>query len=484
MRSDAIWEISFQIGLRRGARFVADRRGAVALMFGLMILPLFAAIGLAIDFGNIMTSRTKAQTAADAAALQASGIARDLIKNGAGSDALTAAALAEAKQRGEALFRAHADQSGLKGYTLKLTIKREGQSLNTTAAFTVQTDTFVGKVFSRDSFTATGTASATSTLPTYSDVYLALDVSASMGIAASRADMIKLWNAPAALVTVPVKTEPTQCVFACHVAEEAVTEPHKSKHVKRAVSNSVVAKQNGVVLRIDVLRDAVKAMIAEAQKDADSQPIYQLALYTLGGSLDGSSWLLNKLAPLTNNFTSLNTAATTIDIQTTTSNPQKQRSYINEQLNSMAGDITKSSDGSAKDKSKKYVFLITDGARDVPSSFGSCTTPSGSGRCVNGINPSYCKALKDKGITVGVLYTTYIPVTEDPAKPNSKLEYWYELELVKTKYAGTPVADLLAPKLQECASPGWFFEASDATGIKAAMKAMFEQTTHAPALTH
>jgi Flp pilus assembly protein TadG len=460
-------------------RFAADRRGAVALMFGLMVLPLFGAVGLAIDFGSVMTARTKAQMASDAAALQASGVARDLIKNGDGSQTATTNAIAEAKKHGEALFKAHADQAELKDYTLNLTVTRAGQSINTVAAFSVKTDTFIGSVFGRDVFKAAGSASASSSLPTYSDVYLALDVSASMGIAGSRADMIKLFNAQA--LKNDGKKEKTGCVFACHVAESG-----------RAESNTTVAKRNGVILRIDVLRDAVKAMIAEAQKDAESRPIYRLALYTLGGSLDASTWVLNKVAPLTNNFTTLNVAAATIDIQTSTSNPNTQRSYINEQLKSMAGELTQSQDGSSQDKSKKYVFLITDGARDVPSGFGNCTVPPknvaplnlSSSRCTNGIDPSFCKTIKDKGITMGVLYTTYIPVTEDPAAPTGKLEKWYNFEMVQTKFNNTSVSALLAPKLQECASPKWFFEASDAAGIEAAMKAMFEQTTQAPTLTH
>jgi hypothetical protein len=80
---------------------------------------------------------------------------------------------------------------------------------------------------------------------------------------------------------------------------------------------------------------------------------------------------------------------------------------------------------------------------------------------------------------VGVLYTTYVPVTEDPAIPNGKLEYWFNLELMQTgAYAK------IAPALKQCASDGWFFEASDADSIKAAMAKMFEQTTQAPTLTN
>jgi Flp pilus assembly protein TadG len=450
-------------------RLASDRRGNVAMMFGLMVLPMLGAVGLAIDFGTIMTARTKAQMAADAAALQASGVVRELIKDSDGSEASTTAAIAEGKRRGDLLFKAHADKASLKDYTIDTVVKRDGQNITASANFTVRTSTYLATLFSKESFTAAGDAVSSSSLPAYSDVYLALDISGSMGIAASQAEMVKLFNAKGKQKA--GKSEPTGCVFGCHTIEtdKGWTE-----------SFSTVAAKNNVRLRIDVLRDAVIEMITTAEKDSEASLIYRIALHTMGATANAGSWALNQVAPLSNNFSSLRNAAKKIDIATPPgSAPQKQNSYINEQLNSLANTLPSSFSGSSQAKSKKYVFLVTDGARDVPQSFGSCTTPPNSGRCVNSINPAYCEAIKNKGITVGVLYTTYVPVTEDPAIPNGKLEYWFNLELMQTgAYAK------IAPALKQCASDGWFFEASDADSIKAAMAKMFEQTTLAPTLTN
>lgn len=470
------------------ARFARDQRGVVALMFGLMILPILGAIGLAIDFGNVMAARSKAQMAADAAVLQASGVARDLIKDSSGSDADTANAIADAKKRAESLFAAHAAQAGFGSPVATITITRTGQVIEATASFTVATKTFVGRVFGRDSFTAVGKAVASSSMPTYSDVYLALDISGSMGIAASQTEMTKLYNAKGYRVGGGVLQ--TSCVFGCHTIESGWTE-----------SFSSVASRLGVRLRIDVLRDAVLNMVNTAQSDAESAPIYRLGLYTMGASADASTWSLNAIAPLSNNFATLKTAAQTIDIATPPPTaPQKQNSYINEQLTSLGSTVPTSYDGSSQAKSKKYVFIITDGVRDVPASFGSCTTPPSrnygkwgtmsSSRCTNAINPAICKTFKDKGITVGVLYTTYIPIPDNANSAYDKTNnynQWFGFEVRDNPVPGsssTLVYGQVQPALQTCASTGWFFEASDDTSIEAAMTAMFAQTSLAPALTN
>lgn len=51
------------------ARFLTDRRGAVAMMFGLAILVLVGAIGVAVDSARGYTAKSKLQGAVDAAAL-------------------------------------------------------------------------------------------------------------------------------------------------------------------------------------------------------------------------------------------------------------------------------------------------------------------------------------------------------------------------------------------------------------------------------
>src|SRR3981081_3287583 len=49
--------------------FARDRSGNVAMIFGLLVIPLAAMIGLAVDFGRVYSVTSHTQAALDAAAL-------------------------------------------------------------------------------------------------------------------------------------------------------------------------------------------------------------------------------------------------------------------------------------------------------------------------------------------------------------------------------------------------------------------------------
>ncbi len=51
------------------ARFTDDQRGSVAMMFGLLIMPVMFLTGMAVDYSRMITVKTRMQTAIDAAAL-------------------------------------------------------------------------------------------------------------------------------------------------------------------------------------------------------------------------------------------------------------------------------------------------------------------------------------------------------------------------------------------------------------------------------
>jgi len=57
-------------------RFHRDRSGSIAMMFGLVIIPLTAVVGLAVDFGRGYAVRSQTQSALDAAALAAGRVAQ------------------------------------------------------------------------------------------------------------------------------------------------------------------------------------------------------------------------------------------------------------------------------------------------------------------------------------------------------------------------------------------------------------------------
>jgi hypothetical protein len=73
------------------------------------------------------------------------------------------------------------------------------------------------------------------------------------------------------------------------------------------------------------------------------------------------------------------------------------------------------------------------------------------------MDPTACAKLKKQGVTVAVLYTNYDPLSD-------------------TRYTNLvqPFASKIAPALQSCASPNFFFQADSASDISNAMQRMFQ----------
>lgn len=80
------------LSIATGRDFRKDERGAVALIFGLSLLPAMGMVGVTVDYGRASLARAATSSAADAAALEA-------VKSGG--------TFAERKQRAEATLKAN-----------------------------------------------------------------------------------------------------------------------------------------------------------------------------------------------------------------------------------------------------------------------------------------------------------------------------------------------------------------------------------------
>ncbi len=117
---------------------------------------------------------------------------------------------------------------------------------------------------------------------------------------------------------------------------------------------------------------------------------------------------------------------------------------------------------------KGFIFLVTDGAENLQT----FTTSSG----FNGSTPtqmnsnaaysSLCSKAKASGYTMAVLYIPYVPIN-----PVNHAFAGDEDTKVNNNVSSFPV------DLSTCASPGYFYTASSAAAINAAMQAMFKQAT-------
>ena len=79
-------------------------------------------------------------------------------------------------------------------------------------------------------------------------------------------------------------------------------------------------------------------------------------------------------------------------------------------------------------------------------------------------DPSLCTPLKNRGITVAILYIPYQPI----ADPNSSFAN------DEDGYANSNIPNIPAA-LQACASPNFFYTATTPANITSALVTMFEQ---------
>jgi Flp pilus assembly protein TadG len=127
-------------------------------------------------------------------------------------------------------------------------------------------------------------------------------------------------------------------------------------------------------------------------------------------------------------------------------------------------------DGSSSTDTKPFVFLVTDGSQN----FQTCCNFSGSNSAT--VMPSGtsspCQALKNRGITVAVLYIPYEPIQNPTPIFNN------EDNVANANIPNIP------PSLVSCASPNFFFQATSTSQIAQALSAMFNQSLAAAHITN
>ncbi|MDE2375439.1 MAG: hypothetical protein KGL96_14540, partial [Hyphomicrobiales bacterium] len=147
-------------------------------------------------------------------------------------------------------------------------------------------------------------------------------------------------------------------------------------------------------------------------------------------------------------------------------------------LNSMNSFITSVGTGSGPTNPLPYVFIVTDGSQDYQTQSGgswssqnwtsNATVPHQNSATVippNSVTTTdYCQAMKNRGITVAVLYIPYGTIVD----PNSSFAN------NEDGYANNNIANI-PTALTNCASSGFFYTASTPTDIQNALVTMFNQ---------
>ncbi len=421
--------------------FASDKSGNIAVLFCLALLPILTAMGCAVDYSMASRLYAKLDAIADAAAL----VAVSQVATATSNSASQASALS--MFNGQASLLANVTLN-----SVTATVTSSGTSKTAVVSYSATMPTTFMSVVGKPTVTINGSATAAAALPTYIDFYLLLDNTPSMGIGATPTDVAKMVN-----------NTSDQCGFACHDLND---------------SNNYynLAKSLGVTTRIDVVRAATQQLMDTATTTEQVSNQFRMAIYTFGSTAAAAG--LTTITSLTSSLSSAKTSAANIDLMTV--NGQGQFDDMDTNFDGIFPQINLAiaspGDGSTAAQPQKVLFFVSDGVADEYN--WGCTQPglNGDGRCQEPITVSLCTAIKNRGIKIAVLYTTYLALTTNS---------WYNSTIAPFNAGpfGPSPNSLIAQNMQSCATPGLFFEVSPTQGISTAMNALFQKAVKSSHLT-
>ncbi|MGJ5175398.1 TadE/TadG family type IV pilus assembly protein [Bradyrhizobium oligotrophicum] len=425
------------------ARLRRDVSGNVAVTFAIVCVPLITAVGCGIDYSRTNQMRAKLQSAVDAASVGA--VSRTSPAFIAAGSMTTDGVIPAGNDDARKIF--NGNMSGTTGYTLNSItpeVKKSGSVVTATVSFSATVPTMFMSIVGFKTMSLQGSSTAKASMPKYIDFYLLLDNSPSMGVAATPADVTRMINATS-----------DKCAFACHDYND---------------SNNYynLAKTLGVTTRIDVLRSATQQLMDTAQQMQTYSSQFRMAIYDFGAA--SKTIGLRALFSLSSSLSSAKSAAGNIDLMGVYGNNDSYTADKDTPFTTVFpainNDISTPGDGTSGSP-LKYLFFVSDGVAD--ESNAACLKAKASGnRCQSPINPALCTALKNRGIKIAVLYTTYLQLPT-----NSWYMTWID-PFNKGPFGPSPNSEI-AQKMQACASDGFYFEVSPTQGIADAMNALFKK---------
>ena len=500
------------------SRFAGDRKGNVAVIFALAMVPTVFLLGMALDYTHTQHMKVDLDAATDAAAVaavtsasmqQSPTVAQATAKNVFN---ITANALVNtsnlAAQPTVTVAVNCSKPDATTGYCTYApcpgadAVYADGVNSNNQVVRNVQvcysaaaTNAFPS-VLQKTSWPFTGQSNTRNQSAPNINFYLLLDDSPSMAIGATTTDI----NTLIANTQKQVDSSGFKgCGFACHETNPSADNLGNPGGANQ--DNYALARSLSLTLRIDLVTTAVQSLMNTAyQISTINRNTYGVAIYTFDYQLNSSSPIFAPSGkpgvvqtPVTPSSTTSYTVAT---IQSAASNIQVMPVYKNNWLTSsnnnsdadtsIAGGLyginqimPNPGNGTnvAGDTPQEVVFLVTDGVEDVNISTDpyttSCSQTLSGKRCQAPINPAICTTIKNRNIRIAVLYTQY----DDSALhgTNSWYDSWVH------PYNGS--SSQIEANLQSCASPGLYTEVQTGGDITGALQALFLKVASDPRLT-
>lgn len=406
-----------------------SQRGSVLVLFAFCLIPMIMAVGIGIDYARAVRMRAKLQNIADAAALfpvnkQGMALSRTDAEAYARSVFLTQ--IVELERQGlilatdnKAEFLAEVSDTNEKSFVRVSTI-----------IFAARNRNVFGRLLGLETLPVKGRARASSSAAPNTDIYVLVDTSPSMLMAATRADI-------AALKRATMSRE--ECAFACHETSEQE-------------DFYAIARKNGITLRYDLVRESVRQLADTARETAKSNnAAYRMSLYSFDYTFrsvwpaNGSGFSGDLVDADLERFKSHVADAQVLSV---CRNGQRVCGVDNDNMvtnftaalrgiNDVVPYPGKGS-GMQGDTPTAILFLITDGMRDEDID---------GKRHLGPIPDHLCDVIKAKGVQIAVLNTKYLP---EAASGDWSIYH------VRDPYL-TP-DNKIVPPLIKCASPGLYHE--------------------------
>jgi Flp pilus assembly protein TadG len=418
--------------------FAGERKGNVAIIFAFSLMPIALLTGMGIDYTSATTKKAMIDAAADAAAL--SGVTPTLM-------ALPSSASITAAQN---MFSAQV--TNVPGLTstpvATITAADSGLKRTVTVTYTAASQNSFAGVLGQAAWALSGNSQASATVAPNIDFYLLLDNSPSMAIAATTAGINTMVSHTASQ---------GGCAFACHQTNVAADNLGNAG----GVDNYNLAKNLGVVTRIQNLNAATQALMDTATTMmANYKSTYRMGIYTFntGG--------INTITALTSSLSTAKSLAASIDVLTvyknnwltSANNNSDEDTDFEAAMNGINTTMPNPGTGMAGSTPQEVLFLVSDGVDD---------SKVGGARHQALFDTSWCTTVKNRGIRIAVLYTTYLPLPTNS---------WYNTYIA-------PFQPQIAGNMKGCASPGLYFQVSTDQDITAAMQSLFQQAVATARLT-
>ncbi|QZN99668.1 pilus assembly protein [Chenggangzhangella methanolivorans] len=390
-------------------------------------MPLIGLAGGAIDYSKAIADRARLNNALDAAVIVGAKQAQsDDAKN------LTNKAIrANAKAAATDYFNTAPNLPV--GAKPTFTVKLNNRTVTVEGSYTSTTPASLLKIIGFDKFAIGGTAASAIDLSPMVDIHLLIDVSGSMALGATTADINKL-------------TSNLGCAFACH-------DGVKVKNTQLDAFEWALA--NGVTLRINEINAGILDFIAWLKTQTSSTKRIRIAVHSFSTTLE-------TIVPIT---ATLNAAATNLPKAPDASGEFDGATHFNEIMAQFSDEVGASGDG-AQD-ARKLVIIATDGVQD-PNRTWSWNIPLR--KKVVPFSPDDCRKI-DPSVSIGVLYAPYLKMPWD---------WGYNATLGSPSLIGGPGTrwDDIVPQLKACTtSADLFVDLSTTASVGAAFTSIFQRFT-------